>query len=117
MSADGARNAWQTSAVTDRRYTNRSSSPLDTPSVTELSNLATTQFLLRLTPITNARNYQAQISTAGNNGWQDAGIFSQARRIVLRTLTPGTIYNVRARAIGGSTGFSDWSVPASLMAT
>jgi len=39
------------------------------------------------------------------------------RRIVLLGLTPGTIYFVRVRAIGGSTGYSEWSVPVSLMCT
>ena len=96
--------------------TNRASSPLDQPAIAELSNLATTKLLLRLTPITNARNYQVQTSVAGS-AWQDAGIFSQARRIELGGMTPGTVYNVRGRAIGGSTGFSDWSIPGSLMAT
>lgn len=97
--------------------TNRASSPLDQPAILELSNLATTQLLLRLTPITNARNYQVQVSVSGNSSWQDVGIFPQARRIVLPNLTPGTTYTVRARAIGGSTGYSPWSVPASLMST
>ena len=68
------------------------------------------------TPILNARNYQVQMST-GTGAWQDVGIFPQARRIVLESLTPGTIYNVRLRALGGSTGYSDWSISASLMAT
>jgi hypothetical protein len=36
---------------------------------------------------------------------------------VLPDLMPGTIYFVRVRAIGGSTGYSEWSVPVSLMAT
>ncbi|HEY1717436.1 MAG TPA: fibronectin type III domain-containing protein [Verrucomicrobiae bacterium] len=49
--------------------------------------------------------------------WQEAGIYTQARRIVLMGLTPGTVYFVRARAIGGSTGYSERSVPATLMAT
>ncbi len=74
----------------------------------------TTQLLLRLTPVTNAKSYQLQISTAGG-AWTEAGIYTQARRIVLPGLTSGTIYNVRARAIGGSTGYSDWSIPASQM--
>jgi hypothetical protein len=95
---------------------NRAPSPLDPPSIAELSHLASTQLLLRLFPIANARSYQVQISTE-TNPWQDAGLFLQARRIVLANLTPGTIYNVRARAIGGSTGASDWSNPSSLMAT
>jgi len=52
----------------------------------------------------------------GANGWQAAGVFTQARRIVLQNLTPGTTYNIQARAIGGSTGSSDWSDPVSHMA-
>jgi len=96
--------------------TNRAQSPLDKPVIILLDNLATTQLLLRLTPITNAKAYQLQIST-NVGGWQDAGIYTQARRIVLANLTPGTVYNVRARAVGGTTGFSEWSDPVSHIAT
>ena len=95
--------------------TNHAQSPLDQPVIADIENLATTQLLLRLTPVTNAKSYQVQ--TATNGTWAEAGIYTQARRIVLMGLTPGTTYNVRARAIGGSTGYSDWSVPAALMAT
>jgi hypothetical protein len=79
--------------------------------------MATTKLLVRLTPVTNARSYNVQTNTNGNGAWADAGIYTQARRIVLGSLTPGTTYNVRARAIGGNTGLSDWSAPVSLMAT
>jgi len=34
----------------------------------------------------------------------------QARRILLKDLTPGTLYEIRVRAIGGSTGYSDWTL-------
>jgi hypothetical protein len=97
--------------------TNHAQSPLDQPGVLELSNLAATQLLLRVTPVTNARSYQVQTNTNGNGAWTEAGIYTQARRIVLTSLTPGTVYNGRARAIGGSTGYSDWSKVASQMAT
>jgi hypothetical protein len=97
--------------------TNHAQSPLDPPAITELSNLAGTQLLLRVTPVTNARSYQVQTSLNGNGAWAEAGIYTQARRIVLTNLTPGTVYNARARAIGGSTGYSDWSKAASQMAT
>jgi len=97
--------------------TNRAPSPLDQPGIAELSNLAATQLLLRVTPITNAKSYQVQTNTNGNGTWTEAGIYTQARRIVLTNLTPGTVYSVRARAIGGSTGYSDWSKAASQMAT
>jgi peptidoglycan/xylan/chitin deacetylase (PgdA/CDA1 family) len=44
-------------------------------------------------------------------------IFTQARRIVISNLVPGTTYLVRARAIGGSTGASNWTAPGSIMST
>jgi len=96
--------------------TNRAQAPLDQPVIAAIDNLGTTKLLVRVTPILNARNYQVQIS-AGTGAWEDAGIFPKARRIVLERLTPGTIYNVRLRALGGSSGYSDWSVAAALMAT
>jgi hypothetical protein len=50
------------------------------------------------------------------NGWQAVEVFTQARRIVLQDLTPGTSYNIQARAVGGSTGYIDWSDPVSHIA-
>ena len=97
--------------------TNHTQSPLDPPVIVDLENLATTQALLRLTPVDNAKAYHVQTNTNGNGTWTEGGIYTQARRIVLAALTPGTTYNVRARAIGGSTGCSDWCKPAPVMAT
>jgi hypothetical protein len=34
----------------------------------------------------------------------------------LKNLVPGTVYQIRARALGGSTGYSDWSMITSCMA-
>jgi hypothetical protein len=58
-----------------------------------------------------------QLSTDGGKTWVEAGISTQARRIVLKSLVPGTTYTVRARAIGGSTGASSWTNPGSIMST
>jgi hypothetical protein len=46
---------------------------------------------------------------------QNGCVGRQARRIEVANLTPGTTYNIRIRAIGGSTGQSDWSDVASRM--
>ncbi|MFM2295560.1 MAG: hypothetical protein RLZZ350_1973 [Verrucomicrobiota bacterium] len=97
--------------------TNRTSLPLDPPTIAELSALGGGQMLLRLTPVTNARSYQVQTSTNGGTTWSASLVFTAARRIVLDGLTPGTTYTVRACAIGGRTGTSDWSNPTSAMAT
>jgi len=53
---------------------------------------------------------------AGDGAWQQAGIFSQGRRMVVTNLTPGTMYNIRVRVLGGSNGTSDWSMVNSRMA-
>ena len=86
--------------------TNRTSSPLDDTSIVSLRNNGTTQLLLQLLPVRNGKSYQVQTSTDGGKTWAEACISTQARRIVLMNLVPGTTYAVRARAIGGSTGAS-----------
>ena len=101
----------------DATSTNTSQSPLDKPVILRIENEVSTELLVRLTPITNARAYELRTSVNGNGGWHQAGVFTQARRVPLTALTPGTTYNVSARAVGGSTGYSDWSDPVSHMAT
>jgi hypothetical protein len=97
--------------------TSTAQTPLDTPSVASVSNLATTQVLLRLTPIANAKSYESRLSLDNGVTWTTGGISPQARRIILASLTPGKVYMIAARAIGGSTGQSDWSTPVTIMAT
>ncbi len=76
----------------------------------------TTQLLLRMQAVTNAKAYQVQYHN-GTATWQELGIFPNTRGIRLTALTPGSVYTVRARAVGGSTQYSEWSDPISLMAT
>jgi Fibronectin type III domain len=90
-------------------------SPLAKPVIAKIINEASGQLLVRVKPQANAHAYEVQTST-GTGAWQAAGTFTQARRIVIPDLTPGTTYNVHVRAIGGSTGYSDWSDPVSHMA-
>ena len=97
--------------------TNRTSSPLDDTSIVSLLNNGTTQLLLQLLPVRNAKSYQVQTSTDGGKTWVEACIATQARRIGLSNLLPGTTYAVRARAIGGSTGASSWSGAMAIMST
>jgi hypothetical protein len=90
-------------------------SPLDQP-VFSLDNSMTTQLGVGLSVVPNAKAYQMQFST-GTGAWLEAGIFPNTKGIVLTNLTPGTIYNVRIRAVGGSTQYSPWSATVSKMAT
>jgi len=61
--------------------------------------------------------YNIQTSLDGGKTWQETPISTQARRIVLTGLLPGSAYLVRARAIGGSTGASAWTSPGSIICT
>lgn len=92
--------------------TNRSQSPLDPPTITGIDNDVSTQLDVHLTPIANAMGYEVQICL-GTGPWTTVKYSAQARTITLTGLTTGTVPQVRARALGGSTGQSDWSMPGS----
>jgi hypothetical protein len=94
--------------------TNRARIELPKPNVLRVENPQSTQIALRLDPVPTAKAYEVRVSY-GPDGWHAAGIFTQARRIVLANLTPGTTYTIQVRAIGGITGASEWSDPISHM--
>ncbi|MGN6642591.1 MAG: hypothetical protein ACTHKU_06270 [Verrucomicrobiota bacterium] len=100
----------------DAASTNRAQVPLDAPEILSVENPASTKLAMRLKRVDTAKAYEVRISY-GNSGWVSIGVFTQARRILLEDLIPGTLYNLQARCIGGSTGASDWSDPISHMAT
>lgn len=91
---------------------NRAPAPLLKPIILKVLNERTETLTLRVTPVSNARSYEVQRRTADGE-WQTVGVFSQARRIEVGGLTPGALYDLRVRAIGGSTGTSEWSMPTS----
>ena len=92
--------------------TNRSQSKLDAPSIMGIDNDTHTELDVHLSTVANAYGYEVQISTNGTD-WKTVKYSQQARTITLAGLTTGTVYQVRARALGGSTGESDWSMPGS----
>jgi hypothetical protein len=97
--------------------TNRTSGPLDTPSIIDVLNDVSGQLTVRGQAVINARNYQVQASTDGGKTWTDMGTFNGARLMVLSPTTPGTTYTVQFCALGGNTGQSEWSDPVSRMST
>ena len=90
---------------------NHGQSPVGTPSITGIDNDISTQLAVHLTPITNAIGYEVQVLVAGV--WTTVMFSPQARTIILTGQVTGTVVQVRARALGGSTGQSDWSAPSS----
>ena len=98
--------------------TNRSQTPLPPPSIRSLDNGNSGQLLVKVTPIANSRAYEvryAAVSGGTPGPWQSGGLFTNSRAMSINGLTPGTIYQMQVRAIGGSTGYSDWSDPVSHM--
>jgi hypothetical protein len=58
----------------------------------------------------------AALGAGGAPGpWQGGGLFTNSRSMPLNGLTPGTNYTIQVRAVGGATGYSDWSDPVSHM--
>ena len=92
--------------------TNRAQSKLDAPSITGIDNDSPTELDVHVTSVANAYGYEAQ-TCIGTGAWMSVKYSQQARTITLTGLTTGTVYNVRVRALGGSTGQSDWSMPGS----
>jgi len=94
--------------------TNRAQSPLDMPRIRKLDYGLSTEFVLTIHRVRNAKSYEVQVESSGD--WNSIGVFGTTRHIFLRGFTPGQIYNFRIRAVGGSTGYSQWSDPVTRMA-
>ncbi|HBB96624.1 MAG TPA: hypothetical protein DC054_14665 [Blastocatellia bacterium] len=59
--------------------------------------------------------YEGRIKT-DDGDWAPSVFSSDSRRIAFEGLTPGVVYTVQVRSLGGSTGQSNWSDPTSRMA-
>jgi len=95
--------------------TSRTSAPLEKPQGLSIKNGVAGQLVARIVPVKNANMYEGRIKTA-NGDWQPSIFVGDSRRIPFPGLTPGTSYTIEVRALGGSTGQSDWSDPSSHMA-
>ena len=95
---------------------NTRQTPLTTPVLVRLDNSVSTQLTLKMRAVANARAYEVQFSTDGGQTWQRLGIYPNTQGIVMTGLTPGAVYAMRVRAIGGSTRCSGWSNAISGMA-
>ena len=90
--------------------TNRAQVVLDIPGITGIDTDVPAQLTLHVTPIDNAYGYEVQ-TCIGTGPWTTALYSSAARTILLTGLTSGSAMNIRVRALGGVTGYSDWSAP------
>lgn len=99
--------------------TNRASIPLEKPLIREITNGNSGQLLTRVGPVKNAKCYELRYAVVAPGGalgpWQAGGLHTNSRSMPLNNLTAGTMYQIEVRAIGGSTGTSDWSDPSNHM--
>lgn len=93
--------------------TNRASAPLEQPVIRDVVNGNSGQLIVRSTAVPNAKCYEGRCALVGPDGapgpWVSAGLFTSSRGMTFTGLTPGAMYICAVRAVGGSTGYTDWS--------
>jgi Fibronectin type III domain len=97
----------------------RQTTSLGKAQIQSVDNGHTTQLVVSAKKVAYAKSYQVQVAAVGANNtvgpFQTAGVFGKSRPMTLTGLTPGTIYAVQVRAVGGATGYGDWSDAVSHM--
>ena len=98
---------------------NRSRSPLANPAILSVDSGNSAELVLKITPIARTKCYEVRSAAVGADSvpapWQTAGLFTNSKSMTISGLVPGTTYAFQVRAVGGSTGYSDWSNPVSRM--
>jgi hypothetical protein len=91
----------------------RSQTQLDKATILSIDNAHTKQLAVTSVKVDRAKLYEVQIAPMGANNtvgsYQTAGFFSKSRSMIVGGLTPGAVYAIQVRALGGSTGAGDWS--------
>jgi len=98
---------------------NRTRSPLANPAIFNVNFGNSSELVMKVSPIAHAKCYEVRSAAVGSGSvpgpWQAAGLYTNSRAMTIAGLVPGTTYVFQVRAIGGSTGYSDWSNPVSRM--
>lgn len=94
---------------------NSAQSQLEKPIIMGLLNGNSGELVVRVKAVANARCYEARVALVATDGalgpWQSGNYSTTSRSVRINGLTPGGLYEIQIRAIGGSTGTSDWSDP------
>jgi hypothetical protein len=94
-------------AVGDRK---KSSVPLPAPTGIVVTNDGEGKFNVLVEPVKNCSMYEGRAKPDGGT-WGTSVFTGDSRHILFDGLTPGAMYTIQIRALGGSTGTSDWSDP------
>ena len=94
--------------------TNRAQTALDQPTGLVIENGTTGQLIASVGPVKNTSLYEGRVK--GPTGdWLPSVFTGDSQHVEFNGLTPGANYTIQARALGGSTGQSDWSDPSTHM--
>jgi len=94
--------------------TNRAQTPLDKPTSLVIENGGSGQLVASVDPVKNTSLYEGRVK--GSTGdWLPSVFTGDSQHIEFNGLTPGQNYTIQVRALGGSTGQSDWSDPSTHM--
>lgn len=96
---------------------NRAQSQLPKPTGLKLDHGLSGQTLLSVDRIDNVRCFEIDVALLDDEGtpgpMTPAGLHTKSRNMPVNGLIPGKLYLFKTRAVGGSTGYSDWSDPVS----
>ena len=90
--------------------------PVGTTAILSVTNAASGKLEIELQVADNAWAYDLEVSSAPGV-WVHNNTFTDPHNVTLTILTPGTMYAIRARALGSKNQTSVWCEPVSHMAT
>ena len=95
--------------------TNRTPRMLNKPQIISVSSPQSGQLKARIEADPNSKSFVGRIKATGSEFGPSVS-FKNSRSILFTGVTAGVTYILQLMAIGGSTGQSDWSEPATKMA-
>jgi hypothetical protein len=96
----------------EARSTDRQSLPLEKPVGLTITNDGEGKLNAEVDPVKNCSMYEGRAKVDGSPDWGESIFNGDSRHILFEGLTPGAMYSIQIRALGGSTGTSEWSDPA-----
>lgn len=93
---------------------NNAQVPLTQPEGLTIKNGTSGQLVAKVNPVRNTSMYEGRAKADGGD-WLPSVFTGDSQHIIFDALAPGKTYTIQVRALGGSTGQSDWCDPSSRM--
>lgn len=97
----------------DAVSTSRAPVTVAKPTIKDILNGNSGQLIVRVGAVRGSRNFEMRFAALGAGGapgpWQNGGLHTNSRSMLLINLTPGTMYLIQVCTHGGGSSVSDWS--------